>query len=314
MELLRGLHPSHHPEQPTVVTIGNFDGVHRGHQQLIHRLQRLARPQGCATAVVLFEPQPQEYFRPEQAPPRLFSLRDKVMALRDLGVDWIWVLRFDQRIANEAATDFVRQRLVGVLRAKHVVVGDDFRFGAARQGDLGLLQQMGAELGFQAEGMGSFCVESTRVSSTAVRNLLAASDFKEAAALLGRPYRLAGRVIYGQQLGRTLGFPTANIAIGPHRRAVDGVYRVWARCGDDPTPQPAMAIVGVKPSFAHLGPMLEVHLLQGSPNLYGQVLSVEWIEKVREAKKYDSLVALQAAILNDIANARAAFARTENGS
>jgi riboflavin kinase/FMN adenylyltransferase len=263
--------------------------------------------------VVLFEPQPQEYFRPEQAPPRLFSLRDKVLALRAIGVDWIWVLRFDQRLASETAEAFVRQRLVQVLRAQHVVVGDDFRFGANRSGDLALLQSLGTELGFQAEGMGSCCVESTRVSSTAIRNLLQASDFAGAEALLGRPYRLAGRVIYGQQLGRTLGFPTANIAIGPYRRAVDGVYRVWARCGDDPTPLPAIAQVGMKPSFAHLGPMLEVHLLDGRPDLYGQVLSVEWIDKVREARKYDSLAALQAAILNDIANARAAFARTENG-
>lgn len=313
MRLLRGPHPKEHPELPTVVTIGNFDGVHLGHQQLIEKLQGMAQQQHWATAVVLFEPQPQEYFRPKQAPPRLFSLRDKVMALRELGVDWVWVLRFDARLANESAADFVRHRLVGVLRAKHVVVGDDFRFGAGRQGDLALLQSLGNQLGFRAEGMSSFCVQSTRVSSTVVRNLLAANDFLGAQALLGRPYRLAGRVMYGQQLGRTLGFPTANIAIGPYPRAVDGVYRVWARCGTDPTPQPAIANVGVKPSFAHLGPMLEVHLLNGNPDLYGEVLSVEWIDKVRDARKFDSLAELQAAILTDIANARAAFAQTQNG-
>lgn len=313
MKLLRGWQPKEHPDRPTVVTIGNFDGVHLGHQQLIQMLQDLARPQQWATAVVLFEPQPQEYFRPAESPPRLFSLRDKVLALRALGVDWIWVLRFDQRLASETAEDFVRHRLVDVLQAKHVVVGDDFRFGAQRRGDLTLLQTLGRQYGLTAQGMDSFCVASTRVSSTAIRDLLLANDFKGAEALLGRPYRLAGRVIYGQQLGRTLGFPTANIAIGPYRRAVDGVYRVWARCGDDPTPLPAIAQVGVKPSFAHLGPMLEVHLLEGRPDLYGQVLSVEWIEKVRSAQKYDSLAALQAAILTDIANARVAFARTENG-
>jgi len=313
VKLLRGWQPKEQPDRPTVVTIGNFDGVHLGHQQLIQMLQALARPQQWATAVILFEPQPQEYFRPHQAPPRLFSLRDKVLALRALGVDWVWVLRFDQRLANETAEAFVRSRLVHTLRAKHVVVGDDFRFGANRQGDLSLLQALGSQLGFTAQGMGSFCVASTRVSSTAIRELLMANDFSGAEALLGRPYRLSGRVIYGQQLGRTLGFPTANIAIGPYRRAVDGVFRVWVRCGDDPTPHAGIAQVGVKPSFAHLGPMLEVHLLEGNPHLYGQVLSVEWIDKVREARKYDSLAALQAAILTDIANARAAFARTENG-
>lgn len=313
MKLLRGLHPKEHPDQPTVVTIGNFDGVHLGHQELIQMLRRMADQHQWATAVVLFEPQPQEYFRPKLAPPRLFSLRDKVMALRALGVDWIWVLRFNKHLASESAQAFVQQRLVKVLCAKHVVVGDDFRFGSGRLGNLALLQTLGDKLGYHAEGMSSFCVQSTRVSSTAVRHMLAENNFLGAQALLGRPYRLAGRVMYGQQLGRTLGFPTANIAIGPYRRAVDGVYRVWARWGNDPTPQPAIAMIGVKPNFAHLGPLLEVHLLEGCPDLYGQVLSVEWIEKVRDARKYDSLAALQSAILTDIAQARAVFAQTQNG-
>ncbi|WP_167856110.1 bifunctional riboflavin kinase/FAD synthetase [Natronospirillum operosum] len=309
MKLLRGQQPRLAPERDTVVTVGNFDGVHLGHRQLLQGLLDYARSHGLDTAVVLFEPQPREFFMgAAAAPPRLYSLRDKVIALRDMGIDWVWVLRFNAELAAEEPEDFALARLHGHLRARHVVVGDDFRFGARRRGDLELLQALGREHGFTAVGTRSFIAARQRVSSTAIREALQRNDFATAEALLGHPYCMSGKVIYGQQLGRQLGFPTANIAIGHQRWAVDGVYRVWARLETDGERMPAIANVGVKPSFAHLGPLLEVHLLQHNPNLYGRPLIVEFIEKVRDARKFDSLDELKQQIHNDIATAREAFA------
>ena len=307
MKLLRGQQPRLAPERDTVVTVGNFDGVHLGHRQLLQGLLDYGRAHDLDTAVVLFEPQPKEFFLGSEAPPRLYSLRDKVVALRDLGIDWVWVLRFDGSLAAEEPEDFALRRLHRHLRARHIVVGDDFRFGARRRGDLTLLQQLGSEHGFSAVGTRSFITARQRVSSTAIREAVQRGDFETAEMLLGHPYRMSGKVIYGQQLGRELGFPTANIAIGHHRRAVNGVYRVWARRETDSEPMPAIANVGVKPSFAHLGPLLEVHLLAHNPDLYGQPLTAEFIEKVRDARKFDSLDELKHQIHNDIATARAAF-------
>ncbi|MCH8550499.1 MAG: bifunctional riboflavin kinase/FAD synthetase [Natronospirillum sp.] len=312
MKLLRGQQPRLAPERETVVTVGNFDGVHLGHRQLLQGLLDYGQSHQLDTAVVLFEPQPREFFMGDAAPPRLYALRDKVVALRDMGMDWVWVMRFDGRLAAEEPEDFVLQRLCGHLRARHIVVGDDFRFGARRRGDLELLQSMGPERGFTAVGTRSFIAADQRVSSTAIREALQAGDFATAEMLLGHPYRMSGRVIYGQQLGRQLGFPTANIAIGHHRRAVNGVYRVWARLETDGERLPAIANVGIKPSFAHLGPLLEVHLLQHNLHLYGRPLTVEFIEKVRDARKFASLDQLKTQIHQDIATARAAFAGPED--
>lgn len=311
MKLLRGQQPRLSPDRPTVVTVGNFDGMHLGHQQLIGALKAYADEHQLDTAVVLFEPQPKEYFLGDQAPPRLSSLRDKVVALRDLGVDWVWVLRFNADLASQEPETFAQNKLFRQLRAAHIVVGDDFRFGARRRGDLSLLQGLGRELGFTAEGTGSFMAKDQRVSSTAIREALKRDDLVTAEALLGRPYSLSGKVIYGQQLGRTLGFPTANIAIGHRQRAVNGVYRVQVLREGSSERLNGIANVGIKPSFAHLGPMLEVHLLDCNPYLYGQAITVEFIDKVRDARKFESLDDLKTHIHQDIATARAAFARPE---
>lgn len=311
MKLLRGQQPRLSPDRPTVVTVGNFDGMHLGHQQLIGALKAYADEHQLDTAVVLFEPQPKEYFLGDQAPPRLSSLRDKVVALRDLGVDWVWVLRFNADLASQEPETFAQNKLFRQLRAAHIVVGDDFRFGARRRGDLPLLQGLGRELGFTAEGTGSFMAKDQRVSSTAIREALKRDDLATAEALLGRPYSLSGKVIYGQQLGRTLGFPTANIAIGHRQRAVNGVYRVQVLRDGSSERLNGIANVGIKPSFAHLGPMLEVHLLDCNPDLYGQAITVEFIDKVRDARKFESLDDLKTHIHQDIATARAAFARPE---
>ncbi len=311
MKLLRGQQPRLSPDRPTVVTVGNFDGMHLGHQQLIGALKAYADEHQLDTAVVLFEPQPKEYFLGDEAPPRLSSLRDKVVALRDLGVDWVWVLRFNADLASQEPETFAQNKLFRQLRAAHIVVGDDFRFGARRRGDLSLLQGLGRELGFSAEGTGSFMAKDQRVSSTAIREALIRDDLDTAEALLGRPYSMSGKVIYGQQLGRTLGFPTANIAIGHRQRAVNGVYRVHVLREGSEERLNGIANVGIKPSFAHLGPMLEVHLLDCNPDLYGQAITVEFIDKVRDARKFDSLDDLKEHIHQDIATARAAFARPE---
>lgn len=311
LKLLRGLQPRQSPTRATVVTVGNFDGVHLGHQHLLRELVDYAHAHDLETAVILFEPQPKEYFMGLEAPPRLSSLRDKVVELQGLGVDWLWVLRFDQALAEQEPETFVARSLSNQLHARHVVVGDDFRFGARRRGDLTLLQRLGEDLGFSAEGTGSFIASDQRVSSTAIREALMADELATAETLLGRPYSMSGKVIHGQHLGRQLGFPTANIAIGHHRRAVDGVYRVHVRLREDADPLPGIANVGIKPSFAHLGPLLEVHLLDRDLDLYGKPLIVEFIGKVRPARKFESIDELQAQILKDIATARAAFARPE---
>lgn len=307
MKLLRGNHPHSRPRRPTVVTVGNFDGVHLGHQQLLRALLTYARQKNCETAVVLFEPQPREFFQGEAAPPRLFTLRDKVVHLRDLGIDWVWVKTFNGELAAQTPRAFVEDCLVQGLAAQHVVVGDDFRFGAKRAGDLELLQALGPTSGFSAEGTGSFLSNEQRVSSTLVRAALQADDFRLAEQLLGRPYSMTGKVVYGQQLGRQLGFPTANIRMGQLRRPVQGVYRVRVRVNREGDVLPGIANVGVKPSFEHLGAWLEVHILDRTLDLYGQKLEVEFLDKVRPARRFDSLAALKGQIEKDTAWARAAF-------
>ncbi len=290
-----------------MVTVGNFDGVHLGHQQLLQGLLTCARRRQLETAVVLFEPQPKEFFLGDKAPPRLSSLRDKVMRLRELGIDWVWVKRFDRALADETPEAFVEECLADGLGARHVVVGDDFRFGAKRSGDLSLLQELGPRYGFTAEGTDSFLAGEQRISSTAIRDALMNSDFARAEALLGRPYCMSGTVVYGQQLGRELGFPTANVRLSHHQRAVEGVYRVRVRVEGDGRRHRGIANVGVKPSFPELGPWLEVHLLDGKPSLYGCHIQVEFIERVRPAVKFASLDELRNQIASDIDNARTAF-------
>lgn len=312
MKLLRGSQVLEGPHQATVVTVGNFDGVHLGHQQLLRALKSYADAHQLATAVVLFEPQPKEFFMGADAPPRISTLRDKLMVLQALGIDWVWVVRFNSAFANQSPEDFIHRYLCAGLRAQHVVVGDDFRFGRQRLGDLALLKAVGAHQGFSAEGTDSFIAADQRVSSTAVRTALSDGDFRLAETLLGRPYALTGRVIHGQRLGRKLGFPTANIGLGPQRRAVNGVYSVWARVDGRGERIAGVANVGVKPSFSHLAPLLEVHLLDTQLDLYGHTLTVEFVQKIRDARKFAALIDLQTQIQKDTETARAQLTRQRN--
>ena len=315
MQVFRGI-----PElgaQSSVLTIGNFDGVHRGHQALLARLTDTARALALPAVVLTFEPHPREYFSPADAPARLSTLREKLLLLAACGVDRVHVCRFDAHFAALGAEQFVDEVLVRGLGVRHFIIGDDFRFGAGRVGDFAFLQTRGAQRGFGVEAMPTLDVAGERASSSAVREALAAGDLAHAARLLGRPYSIAGRVIDGNKLGRTLGFPTANIQLKQRKPALSGVFAVAVE-GLAPTPVAGVASIGVRPTVAQTArPTLEVHLFDWQRDCYGAHLRVHFLNKQRDEAKYDSLAALTAQISRDAEQARAWFAanpiRTEAG-
>ncbi len=293
-----------------VATLGSFDGMHLGHQAILQRLVAKGQALNLPVTVILFEPQPAEFFNPQQAPARLMRLREKVEALQRIGVNRVLCLRFNAALCRWSAAEFVQQILVDRLGVKHLEVGDDFRFGRGREGDFNFLTQAAGQWGFSLANSDTFCASAERVSSTRIRNLLAQDNLLEAAALLGRPYTMMGRVMYGRQLARTLGAPTANIAIGRYRSPLLGVFavRVWGAFGECH----AVANLGVKPTvtaghISRVKPLLEVHLLDFSQNLYGQCVRVEFCCKLRGEQKFASLDALKAQIALDIQNARDHF-------
>lgn len=304
MQLLRGLHNLRPLSGGCVATIGNFDGVHLGHQAILGRLRERALELGVPSCVVIFEPQPREYFAPDAAPVRLTRLREKLELLREQGVDFVLCLTFNRRLRELSAAEFVRQVLVEGLRVRHLEVGDDFRFGCDRSGDFAFLVKASAEQGFTVEAATTVEVDGMRVSSSRIRKDLADGDLHMVERLLGRPYRLSGRVLHGQKLGRTLGSPTANIQLKRRKAPLNGVYLVSTmvagrRCN-------GVANIGTRPSVNGDGrPHLEVHLLDFAGDLYGQHLDVTFHQKLRDEQRFASLEALKAAILADIAAARA---------
>jgi len=307
LQIIRGsynLRPAH---RGCVATIGNFDGVHRGHRAVLAGLARRARELGLPACVITFEPLPHEYFRPSEAPARLTRLREKLGLLRETGVDRVLLLRFDERLAAQPPQEFIGELLVGRLGVRHLVVGDDFRFGRDRAGDFALLCRAGAARGFGVESTSTYALDAARVSSTRIRSCLDAGDLPGAAELLGRPYRMEGRVMPGQQLGRQLGYRTANIALRRRRTPLSGVFAVTAS-GADGGPRAGMANLGTRPTVAGLRTLLEVHLFDVEIDLYGQHLCIEFLHKLRDERKFDSLDALQAAIAGDERAARAFFA------
>ena len=310
MELIRGLHNLRPRHRGCVATIGNFDGVHLGHQAVLGQLAEKAEQLGLPTTVVTFEPHPQEWFFPDRAPPRLTRLREKLTALRRYSVDRVLVLRFDARLAAMEAAAFVERILVDGLGARHVVVGDDFRFGRNRAGDFAFLRAMGARHGFDVVAMHSFRIDGARVSSTRIREALAAGDMDTAEKLLGRPYRMCGRVAHGDRRGRDIGFPTANLHL--HRRAspVLGVFAVEV-FGVPGEPVPGVANVGVRPTVDGTRALLEVHLLDFEGDLYGRYVQVDFLHKLRDERRFASFEALRAQIRRDVEAARAWFAARE---
>jgi riboflavin kinase / FMN adenylyltransferase len=316
MHVFRGLH--HAALSPAcALTIGNFDGVHRGHQAMLALLRSEAAHRGLPATVMTFEPHPRDYFaalggQPNQAPTRIAPLRDKLSELARCGVDQVVVLRFDQRLASLTPEGFVKQILVQGVRAKYVLVGDDFRFGAKRAGDYESLDQAGQQHGFDVARMLSYEVHGLRVSSSLVRDALQAGDMPRVATLLGRPYTISGHVVHGQKLGRTLDCPTLNVRFGHERPATMGIFVARVH-GLTDKPMDGVASLGVRPTVEDAGRvLLEVHCFDWPASLgkeggYGKIARVELLHKLRDEARYDGLEQLQAAIHQDIANARAYF-------
>lgn len=299
---------SHGSLQPTpgrcALTIGNFDGVHRGHRALIERVIGAARESGLQSCVLTFEPHPREFFAPDAAPPRLTRLRDKLELLGGIGVDRVHLARFDARFAALPAERFVEDVLVRGLGARRIIVGRDFRYGAKRAGDFAALAKAAERHGFGLEAMPDVALDGERVSSSAVRAALQAGELRRAEKLLGHRYFITGRVAHGEKLGRRLGFPTANIPLG-RRAPLSGIFAVEVEGMG-----PAVASVGRRPTVNPLErPLLEVHLFDCDGELYGRRVKVSFLEKLRDEEKYEGLEALKEAIARDARQARAYFAK-----
>jgi riboflavin kinase/FMN adenylyltransferase len=311
---IRGLHNLQGALSASVVTIGSFDGVHLGHQAILEQLLAHATKLQLPSVAIIFEPQPHEFFSGEKAPARLMRMREKAESLFAAGVDCVCCLHFNLKLQSLTASEFVQQVLVDGLSTKFLVVGDDFRFGCDRSGDFAFLQQAGKDFGFQVQDTHTFELFGERVSSTRIRKLLESSDLDQAEKLLGRPYSIAGHVGYGQQLGRQWGVPTANVELHRYRSPLRGVFAVVATLKNGRRVN-GVANVGVRPTLDdQLKPILEVHLLDFNDNLYGEMISVEFLKKLRDEQKFASLDLLKTQIFNDIDTAKTFFAAPINQS
>lgn len=286
----------------SVVCIGAFDGLHLGHRALVRHAVARARDLSLPAVALSFEPLPREFFSRDLPPPRLTLARGKYQGLRELGTDSVGLLRFDARLSSMSAEDFVRKLLIGRLGAREVWIGPDFRFGHRRGGDLPLLQRMGAELGFSAGEIEPVLLQGERVSSTRIRETLLAGDFTDAARLLGRAYSIGGRVVRGKQLGRTLGFPTANLRF-PKVPALSGIYATWVH-GVGERPHASVSSFGTRPTVDGIEPLLEAHLFDFDGDLYGRHIEVEFVAKLRDELKFPDLPSLTEQMQRDAETAR----------
>ena len=312
MKVFRGL-PNDAARAPCALTIGNFDGVHRGHQALLARVRTASQALGLEAAVMTFEPHPREYFARRsgdlsRAPARIANLRDKLEDLATAGIDRVIVEHFNEHFAAMSPQEFTERVLVEGLHVKWLMVGDDFCYGAKRAGNVAMLMEAGRRHGFHVETLPTVRQGDQRISSSAVRTALAAGDLQATGALLGHPYAMSGHVIHGAKLGRTLGFPTLNLRVA-HRPALQGIYVVQVH-GLADRPLPAVASLGVRPTVEDAGRMLlEVHVFDYDRSCYGKLVRVEFLEKLRDEEKYVDLDTLTAAIHRDAEQARAWFAR-----
>ena len=298
---------SHVSPGATVLTIGNFDGVHLGHRALLKRLTDAAKTEDLLPTVVTFEPHPREYFAPDSAPARLSTLREKLEMIADEGIATAYVGHFNARFAALSAEEFIERILVGCLRVSHLIIGDDFCFGAGRRGDFAMLQQSGEHFGFRVDAMGSVTLDGERASSSAVRNALAAGRMEHAARLLGRPYSIDGRVVHGEKMGRQLGFATANIRIKHDKPPLTGVFAVEVH-GLPDGPHRGVANLGIRPSANQVArPLLEVHLFDFARDIYGAHLNVRFVHKIRDEARFPNLNALKAQIALDAESAKNHF-------
>ncbi len=286
----------------SVVCIGAFDGLHSGHRALVRHAVARARAIGVECVVVTFEPLPREFFSKDHPPPRLTLARAKVEGLLELGADRVGLLRFDAKLSAMSAEDFVRTLLVGRLAAREVWIGPEFRFGHRRGGDVALLQAMGSQLGFSAGAIAPVEVHGERVSSTRIREALKGGDFTTTTRLLGRPYAIGGRVVRGKQLGRTLGFPTANLRF-PKTPALSGIYATWVH-GVGDAPWPSVSSFGTRPTVDGVEPLLEAHLFDFAGDLYGRHIEVEFVAKLRDELKFPDLPSLTEQMHRDAEQAR----------
>ncbi len=324
MEIIRGLHNLTRFKRGCVATIGNFDGVHSGHQHILARLRQKSESFQLPSLVITFEPQPQEFFAPAKSPARLTRFRDKAEVIADCGIDTLLVIHFNSRFARITADEFVARILVAQLGIKYLQVGDDFQFGKGRSGNFESLIRSGAEYGFEVENTPTFEMFQQRVSSTRIRKALEAGDMELTRALLKRPYWMSGHVQHGDKRGRTIGFPTANVPLHRETPAVSGVFavRLWGKglglCKtilegghlEDKTGQQGIngiANIGYRPTVDGKKGLLEVHLFNFEGDLYGKLVHVDFLHKIRAEKKFDSFEILKQQILNDVVEAKKYF-------
>jgi riboflavin kinase / FMN adenylyltransferase len=312
MELVRGLHNISPRHRGCVLTVGNYDGVHLGHQRMIGALKMRAAEFRALATVLVFEPSSKEFIDPHGAPARLTRWREKYLALAAYGVDRLVTLRFDEHIRGMTPQCFVDELLVARLGARHVVVGDDFRYGCNAGGTIESLRAAGAAQGFGVEQIAPFVFEGMRVSSTAVRERLSQGDYPGAQRLLGRPYRMLGRVVHGRKLGRTLGFPTANVRLMRTKSPVHGVLAVRV-FGIEPKALPAVASLGTRPTVNGTEMLLEVHLFDFAADIYGRDIDVEFVAKLRDEVRFDSLDAMIVQMNLDAARARELLSKVMSG-
>lgn len=316
MEVIRGIINLRPQPQGCVVTLGNFDGVHRGHQAVLAKVRKKSKELGLPSVLVCFEPQPMEFFDEFNAPARLTRFREKIELLSLQGVDKVLCLRFNEATRSMSATEFIRL-LVEKLNTKALFVGDDARFGADRSGSYQSLLEAGQQFNFEVTNLRTLTFDETRVSSSRIRECLALGDLEQAEEMLGYPYSIKGKVVYGRQLGRTLNAPTANVQLHRYRAPIDGVFAVEVLLGnegDEKTYQ-GVANVGVRPTLEEesLKPILEVYLFDFKGNLYGQSVKVVFCSKLRNEKKFNGLDELKEAIANDVGHAKTFFSDRHNG-
>ncbi|WP_301098373.1 bifunctional riboflavin kinase/FAD synthetase [Otariodibacter sp.] len=317
MQLIRGIHNlTRYPilAKGCVLAIGNFDGVHLGHKYILKRLLDKSYELSLPSVVMLFEPQPREFFAKQNkiivAPARLMRLRDKLYYLREIGIDYVLCLHFNSKFAEQSPEQFVQNILVKKLNVKYLSVGDDFRFGKNRQGDFQFLNEVGSKYGFQVDNSNSYCLDGLRISSSLIREALKNDDLKLVEKMLGKPYSIRGRVVHGNKLGRTIGFPTANVMLNRLVTPIQGVYAVSIKTKNTSNFF-GVANVGNRPTINGTKPILEVHIFNFSGEIYGEVIEISFLKKIRSEIKFESFDALKNQIKQDVIVARTFFERAD---
>ena len=307
MRLIRGINHLKPLHDGCVLTIGNFDGVHLGHQAVIQKLAEQGEKLGLPAVIMVFEPQPLEFFLHDNAPSRLTRLREKIIHLVDTPIDELLIARFDQNFADNDPERFIKEILVDALNVKYLVVGDDFHFGKARRGNFAMLREKGEEYGFKVEDTRSFQVSGHRVSSTMIRDALSEGELSKAAQMLGRPYSVCGRVVHGDKRGRAIGFPTANIQMQRKNTPIEGVFAI-TMTGVQNMELAGVANVGTRPTIDEgANVLLEAHLFDFSAEIYGHYVEVHFKQKIRNEMCFRSVDELKAQIKLDVAEAKKIF-------